>query len=78
LRTSIRLATGCDQQRLVPAPQTSTEHPAINLGTVANWSDDDLLGATDHNRRGTDKTHFVAESLQLSDREATSPHSMLR
>jgi hypothetical protein len=38
----------------------------------------DLLAIADHRPHASTNIRFVAELLQLSDREATSPHSMLR
>jgi hypothetical protein len=74
-----RIVTGCDHRQLIRDPQTSTEHPAIKLGAAAN-SDDDGSARSDRSPFGSGSTniHFVAELLQLSDREAASLHSMLR
>jgi hypothetical protein len=56
-----------------------TRHPAINFGTPANSGDNrSARGNRCHCRHGTDKHRFVAELLQLSNHEATSPHSVLR
>jgi hypothetical protein len=72
------LSPGCDEQQLIRDPQTSTDILPSNSAPSPIQPPVDLLPTNDHRRGWTQNIHFVAESLQLSDREATSPHSMLR